>query len=150
MIHPVPHRLFKWWEVEEILSNSLLYVMPSVSEPFGISALEAINFDVPVIISNQSGVSEILEHALKCDFWDVDRLADQIVNALIHEELRENLIALAKENMKNVTWSAAAKKTGVIYKSCADKIERRRNKKKIIKLTKNQTPSPSSKRVTDE
>ena len=58
-------------EIERIFSLSDLYVMPSVSEPFGISPLEAMSYDVPVILSRQSGVSEILRHALKVDFWDV-------------------------------------------------------------------------------
>ena len=67
-------------ELEEMFSVADLYVMPSVSEPFGITALEAISYDTPVIISKQSGVSEVLGHALKVDFWDVDRMADLIIN----------------------------------------------------------------------
>ena len=59
-------------EVRHIYKMADLYVMPSVSEPFGIAPLEALNHDVPVIISKQSGVSEVLTHALKVDFWDVD------------------------------------------------------------------------------
>src|SRR5262249_11422510 len=70
-------------ELEEMFSIADLYIMPSVSEPFGISALEAISYDTPVIISKQSGVSEVLGHALKVDFWDVDRMADLIINGLL-------------------------------------------------------------------
>ena len=64
-----------------------LYVMPSVSEPFGISPLEAMVYDVPVIISKQSGVSEILHHALKVDFWDVNEIANKIIAVLRYPRL---------------------------------------------------------------
>ena len=68
-------------EVEEMFSIADLYVMPSVSEPFGLSALEAINYETPVVVSRQSGVAEVLRHSLRVDFWDIDRLADLIINA---------------------------------------------------------------------
>jgi glycosyltransferase involved in cell wall biosynthesis len=89
--------------------------MPSVSEPFGITALEAISFDTPVIISKQSGVAEVIEHALKVDFWDVDRMADLIINALAHPELRHDLARMAREEIKQLHWDAAALKTIEIY-----------------------------------
>src|SRR5690606_3810589 len=65
-------------DVPMMFRMSDVYVMPSVSEPFGISPLEAMRSSVPVIISKQSGVAEILEHAIKVDFWDVDAIADAI------------------------------------------------------------------------
>lgn len=102
-------------EVEEMFSLADLYVMPSVSEPFGISALEAIKFDTPVIISRQSGVSEVLRHALKVDFWDVDRMADLMINALIHSELREDLSQMAREEIKRLHWDSAASHTIDVY-----------------------------------
>jgi len=104
-------------EVEEMFSIADLYVMPSVSEPFGISALEAIKFDTPVIISRQSGVSEVLTHALKVDFWDIDRMADLMINALVHEELRSDMVAMAREEVRRLHWDAAALKTREIYSS---------------------------------
>lgn len=102
-------------ELEKALSIADLYVMPSVSEPFGISALEAVSYDTPVIISRQSGVSEVLGHALKADFWDVERLADLIINGLIHEELRADMIGMARDEVKKLRWDASALKTLEIY-----------------------------------
>lgn len=102
-------------ELEELFSVADLYVMPSVSEPFGITALEAISFDTPVIISKQSGVAEVIEHALKVDFWDIDRMADLIINALLHPELRRDLAAMAREELKRLHWDAAALKTIEVY-----------------------------------
>lgn len=102
-------------ELEEMFSVADLYVMPSVSEPFGISALEAISFDTPVIISKQSGVSEVLEHALKVDFWDVERMADLIINSLMHHELRREMVSMAREEIKRLHWDAAALKTLEVY-----------------------------------
>lgn len=104
-------------EVEEMFSVADLYVMPSVSEPFGISALEAIKFDTPVIISRQSGVSEVLRHALKVDFWDVDRMADLMINALMYPELRDDLSNMAAEEIKRLHWDSAAVNTIDVYKN---------------------------------
>jgi glycogen(starch) synthase len=102
-------------EVEQMFSLADVYVMPSVSEPFGISALEAISCNTPVIISRQSGVAEVLGHALKVDFWDIEKLADMIINALIHEELRSDMISMAREEVKRVHWDAAAQKVIEYY-----------------------------------
>lgn len=102
--------------VEEMFAVSDLYVMPSVSEPFGISALEAINFDVPVLISKQSGVAEVVSHSLKFDFWDVDRLADLIINGLVHDELRADMIDMARSELAKVRWDASASKVIETYK----------------------------------
>jgi glycogen(starch) synthase len=103
-------------ELEEMFSIADLYVMPSTSEPFGIAALEAVSFDTPVIVSRQSGVSEVLSGALKADFWDVDRMADLIVNSLLHEELRTEMLVQAKEEIKLLHWDASARKTLEVYR----------------------------------
>ena len=103
-------------DVERMFSIADLYVMPSVSEPFGIAALEAISYDTPVVISKQSGVAEVLGHALKVDFWDVDKLAELMINALLHDELREDMISMAREELKRVHWDAAAIKAEEIYR----------------------------------
>lgn len=102
-------------EVEKMFSVADLYVMPSVSEPFGISALEAINFNVPALISKQSGVAEVLGHALKFDFWDVNRLADLIVNGLNSPELRQDMVAQSKQELRKLRWDASAVRTNEVY-----------------------------------
>jgi glycosyltransferase involved in cell wall biosynthesis len=102
-------------ELEEMFSVATLYVMPSVSEPFGISALEAISFDVPVIMSKQSGVAEVIENALKVDFWKIESMADMIINALLHDELRRELVEKARAEIKELHWDAAARRTIEVY-----------------------------------
>src|SRR3954471_2022741 len=78
-------------DVDKVFKMADLYVMPSVSEPFGIAPLEAMSHDVPVIISKQSGVSEVLTHALKVDFWDVNEMANKIIAVLRHPPLASTL-----------------------------------------------------------
>ncbi|WP_207260134.1 glycosyltransferase family 4 protein [Desulfovibrio sp. Huiquan2017] len=103
-------------DVERIYAMSDLYVMPSVSEPFGITPLEAMVFDVPCIVSKQSGVAEILEHAVKVDFWDVDRLADEIEDILTNEKRAETLIEQGRETLKKIQWDRAAEKVLDVYR----------------------------------
>jgi len=102
-------------ELEKVFLESDLYVMPSVSEPFGISPLEAMFHDVPVIISNQSGVSEVLSHALKFDFWDVNDLASKIIAMLDHSPLREEMLSRGAEELKGIQWGKAASTLTSIY-----------------------------------
>lgn len=87
-----------------------LFVMPSVSEPFGITPLESIIAGTPVIISRQSGVSEVLTHALKVDFWDTEDMANKILGVISHRSLLETLWGNSREEVKKVTWDAASKK----------------------------------------
>lgn len=103
-------------DVERIFTMSDLYVMPSVSEPFGISPLEAMAYDVPVIISKQSGVAEILHHALKVDFWEVDEIANKIIAVLKHQCLAEEMVERSREEIRNVHWKGAAEKIVEVYK----------------------------------
>ena len=103
-------------ELEELFSVADLYVMPSVSEPFGLTALEAISFETPVVLSNQSGAAEVLHNVLKSDFWDTQRMADLIINALLHKELRDELTAHAREEIAQLHWDAAAQKTIEVYR----------------------------------
>ena len=104
-------------EVEEIFASSDVYVMSSVSEPFGISCLEAILFDVPVVISKQSGAAEVLQSALKVDFWDTDELANKILNILNHEALRKELQCQASEELKYIQWEKSAKHVIEVYEA---------------------------------
>jgi glycogen(starch) synthase len=96
-------------DVDRMFGLSDVYVMPSVSEPFGISPLEAIRSNVPVIISKQSGVSEILKHAIKIDFWDIDAMADAIYGLVKYNGLAEMFIKYGKEEVDNLKWENAAK-----------------------------------------
>ena len=107
-------------EVEELFASSDVYVMSSVSEPFGISCLEAILFDVPVVISKQSGAAEVLQSALKVDFWDTEELANKILNILNHKALRKELQAQASEELKHIQWEKSAQHVIEVY----DKIKK--------------------------
>lgn len=102
-------------DVERVFRMADCYVMPSVSEPFGIAALEAIHHDVPVIISKQSGVSEVLRHVLKVDFWDTDEMANKIVAVLRHPPLSQTLRQHGPVELKWLTWEGAAEKCVKAY-----------------------------------
>ncbi|MBE0558582.1 MAG: glycosyltransferase family 4 protein [Proteobacteria bacterium] len=103
-------------EIERIFSLSDLYVMPSVSEPFGISPLEAMLYDVPVIISRQSGVAEILKHALKVDFWDVRDIAGKIIAVLKYPALAGEMTQKAQEELRKIRWETAAERIAEVYR----------------------------------
>jgi len=95
-------------DVARVFKMADLYVMPSVSEPFGIAPLEALSHDVPVLISKQSGVSEVLTHVLKVDFWDVDEMANKIVAVLRHPPLQRTLRQHGSFEVRRLTWPGAA------------------------------------------
>jgi glycogen synthase len=103
-------------QLRHLLSFSDAYLMPSVSEPFGLSAVEAAQFDVPCVISKQSGVSEVLPGSLKFDFWDTHRAAGYIINLLNDPVLKEKVITDAKENLKYISWRNSALKVINGYK----------------------------------
>jgi glycosyltransferase involved in cell wall biosynthesis len=102
-------------DVEKVFKMADLYVMPSVSEPFGIAPLEAMSHDVPVIISKQSGVSEVLAHALKVDFWDINEMANKIVAVLRHPPLASTLRQHGNFEVKRLNWTDAAKACVAVY-----------------------------------
>jgi glycosyltransferase involved in cell wall biosynthesis len=102
-------------DVFTLLSLSDVYIMPSVSEPFGISPLEAMQSNVPVIISKQSGVSEILTHAVKTDFWDIDAMADAIYGILNYPALAQMFIKNGKEEVVRLKWDNSARHVRDIY-----------------------------------
>lgn len=102
-------------EVDTMFAMSDVYVMPSVSEPFGISPLEAMRSNVPVVISKQSGVAEVLQHALKVDFWDIDALADAIYGILHYDALRRMFVRYGKAEVDNLKWENAALNVIEVY-----------------------------------
>ncbi len=104
-------------EVNRMFDISDVYVMPSVSEPFGISPLEAMRSNVPVIISKQSGVAEILHHALKVDFWDTHAMADAIYGLIKYNGLSAMFSRLGKSEVDNLKWENAALKVKEVYEA---------------------------------
>ncbi len=104
-------------DLRRVYKISDLFVMPSVSEPFGITPLESLVNGTPVLISNQSGVAEVLSHALKVDFWDIDEMANKIISVLKYDSLGNCLGAYGKGEVKNITWDLAAEKCIRLYNS---------------------------------
>ena len=102
-------------DVDHIFSMSDVFVMPSVSEPFGIVPLEAMRSSVPVIISKQSGVAEVLHHALKVDFWDIDAIADAIYGLCHYDGLSKMFKKYGKQEVENLKWEDAALKVIQVY-----------------------------------
>lgn len=107
-------------EVRRMFELSDVYVMPSVSEPFGISPLEAMRSNVPVIISKQSGVAEVLTHAVKVDYWDVDAMADAIYSLVTYPALHNMFITKGQEEVTTLKWDSAAKNVLNVYKSVTE------------------------------
>jgi glycogen(starch) synthase len=103
-------------DVQRVFQMADLYVMPSVSEPFGIAPLEALNFDVPVLISKQSGVAEVLNHVLKVDFWDIQEMANKIVAVLKYPPLQLTLREHGNFEVRKLRWSDAARKCLKVYR----------------------------------
>jgi hypothetical protein len=100
-----------------------LYVMPSVSEPFGLTALEAVQQGLPVILSKTTGVGEILNQgALKVDFWDVNKMAEQIVEVLRNPFLAQRLRNSATNEIRGLTWDTAAKKCLSVYNTVSRQV----------------------------
>ena len=104
-------------DVYKMLFMSDVYVMPSVSEPFGISALEAMQAGVPIIISRQSGVAEILTNVFKFDFWDVEGMADAIYGLLKYPMVSKMLVREEKQELSSVNWIDSARRVKLVYDS---------------------------------
>ena len=102
-------------EVTEMLQRSDLFIMPSVSEPFGIVPLEAMQANVPVIISLQSGVSEVIRNVIKTDFWDVHAMADAIHGILKYKKLSATLIAEGKQEVSKLSWNNPTSQIKQVY-----------------------------------
>jgi glycogen synthase len=106
-------------DVAKVFKMADVYVMPSVSEPFGIAPLEALSHDVPTIISKQSGVSEVLSHVLKVDFWDIDEMANKIVAVLRHPPLRETLKQYSSLELRKLSWMDSARQCVKVYEDAS-------------------------------
>lgn len=102
-------------DLSRIYQSSNLLVMPSVSEPFGIAALEAVAHGTPVLVSKQSGVREVMSNALTADFWDTDEMANKIIAVLRHQSLSNCLRENSYSEVKQISWERAAKTCNTIY-----------------------------------
>ena len=103
-------------DVDRAYRMADVFVMPSVSEPFGLTALEAMKNGTPVIISKQSGVAEVVGHVLKVDFWDINEMANKIIGVLDHKELQQTMSYYAHCEVRKFSWHAAAQKCIALYK----------------------------------
>jgi glycosyltransferase involved in cell wall biosynthesis len=104
-------------KVDELLSMADVYFMPSVSEPFGITALEAIHHNVPSILSAQSGAAEVIKASLKAEFWDTDKYANYIYALLKYNALHRELSEHARTELESLTWSHTAEKIFNVYRN---------------------------------
>ena len=116
----IGHRVFftrflRGADVDRAYRMADLYVMPSVSEPFGIAPLEALQHDVPVLISRQSGIAEAFRNALKVDFWDTDEMANKIIAVLRHSPLQEMLRTNGRQEARTFRWADSAAKVNTVY-----------------------------------
>ncbi|MBI2550108.1 glycosyltransferase family 4 protein [Candidatus Woesearchaeota archaeon] len=116
----IAHRvLFAGFLRDEEIHNAYrmadLYVLPSVSEPFGITPLEAVMNKTPALVSKQSGVTEVLKNCLQVDFWDVDQMANKMVAALRYKELHSELSRSGYDEASRLSWSKSAQKCIEVY-----------------------------------
>jgi glycosyltransferase involved in cell wall biosynthesis len=109
-------------KVAQLLSVADVYFMPSVSEPFGLSAVEAAQFGIPCVISRQSGVSELLVHALKADYWDTDTFAEHIIRLLTDSIEHGQQVGLQNGDLQNISWDLAAAGVILQYRKFLHKI----------------------------
>ncbi len=102
-------------DVERAYRMADVYVMPSISEPFGITALESMKNGTPVIVSKQSGVSEIIKNCIVVDFWDINKIADSIIKVLYDSDTRNKLVGGSVQEIKKFTWNEPARKCIQLY-----------------------------------
>ena len=116
------------WDEERnrMYQSADLLVMPSVSEPFGLVPLQAIQHGTPALISKQSGVSEVLTHVLKVDFWDVEEMANKILAALRYDVMNKQLVTEGKKELFRLSWRVAADKVVALYNKILDWFSRGR------------------------
>lgn len=109
--------------LNELLAIADVYCMPSVSEPFGLSAVEAVQYGIPTIISKTSGVAEALNGSLKFDVWDIKKFAQYIIAALDFEGLRKSVVEANDQSLQSITWENCAKKVMGVYQSIFDEAD---------------------------
>ncbi len=97
-------------DIDRAYQMADLYVMPSISEPFGITPLEAMRNGTPCLISKQSGVSEVIHHCLKVDFWDIDEMTNKMLAALNYSALHKTLQENGNKEVMTFSWDDPAKK----------------------------------------
>lgn len=107
---------------DRMYQSADLLVMPSVSEPFGLVPLEALQHGTPALISKQSGVAEVLTHVLKVDFWDIDEMANKIIAALRYTTMNDQLVSEGKRELSRLSWRTAANKLADIYRRIVELI----------------------------
>jgi glycosyltransferase involved in cell wall biosynthesis len=103
-------------DIDKAYQMADLFVMPSVSEPFGLTPLEAMRNKTPVLISKQSGVSEVINNCLKVDFWDIDKMANQIIGTLKYQEAHDSLRENGFCEVQKFNWDEPARKCIDIYR----------------------------------
>lgn len=103
--------------VNQFYKYADVFVMPSISEPFGLTALEAIANKVPVIVSKQSGIAEVVKNCLKVDFWDVNEMANKIIALLRHKPLKEMIAESSLREIENLSWGKQVEDIIKVYKS---------------------------------
>lgn len=102
-------------DVQRLYRMSDLYVMPSVSEPFGLTTLEAVRAGLPVIVSKQSGVREVIASCVAVDFWDIEKLADEMLRILENEAYAARLVSSTRNDLARITWGSSAAKVESVY-----------------------------------
>jgi glycogen(starch) synthase len=102
-------------QVEHIYEKSQVYVMPSIAEPFGLTCLEALAQHVPVVLSKQSGVSEVIQHTLKVDYWDIDEMAAKIIALIDYPALQRELLENSISELHQLVWTKTAEKISHVY-----------------------------------
>lgn len=107
--------------LEELFSVASLYVMPSVSEPFGIAALEALSFDTPVIVSSNAGVAEVAKSVVRVELADLDQMAYTVIELLNNRALRNEIVARARAEVAGLHWGVAATKVLEVYEEILER-----------------------------
>lgn len=103
-------------ELDRLYARADVYVLPSISEPFGLTALEALQHGTPVIVSRNAGVSEVVRNLLRVDFGDVEDLASKILSVLLYSPLREALASGGQAEVRRLSWRDSAEKCLTIYR----------------------------------